>query len=373
MRSASGSLMGGSLPAMVVIAMLQGACASPTSSGSSPSPRASASAPRSLMASPTAPAPTGTAPATPPALAWSRLAAVGPAAREDHTWTVDDEAEVAYLFGGRDGSVSFADLWVYDLAADAWTELAPASPPPARFGHEAAWVDGVGLVVFGGQAGTAFFNDLWAYDAASNAWSQLPSDGAVPVPRYGSCSAVGPDDRLWISHGFTSDGARFSDTLAYDFVSRQWSDETPGGEHPVERCLHACWVSDAGELTLYAGQTTGVAALGDRWTLGAAGWREVAGVLPPERNLPAHARIDGATVVFGGMGLDAAFLDDLWLLGDEEADGEMLTPGGETPAPRSGASMVTDTVRDRVLLFGGRGADGAFGDTWDLVGVDGGL
>ena len=53
--------------------------------------------------------------------------------------------------------------------------------PAARFGHEAVWVDGVGLVVWAGQAGpTAFFDDLWAFDPAANDWSHLPNDGPIP-------------------------------------------------------------------------------------------------------------------------------------------------------------------------------------------------
>ena len=177
--------------------------------------------------------------------------------------------EPAYLFGGRDGSTVYDDIWAFDLASDTWRELDPEGRgPAARFGHEAVWVDGVGLVVWAGQAGpTAFFDDLWAYDPAANDWSRLPNDGARPVARYGSCSSVGEDGRLWISHGFTEDGVRFSDTRAYDFDAGRWTDETPDGTQPVVRCLHACWLTADGRFALYAGQTTGVRALGDLWAL----------------------------------------------------------------------------------------------------------
>jgi hypothetical protein len=295
----------------------------------------------------------------------------GPAAREDHTWTVDPEAGIAYLFGGRDGSATFGDTWAYDLASDAWTELAPAASPDARFGHEAVWVEGVGLVIFAGQAGSTFFGDLWAYDPDANAWEELPATGALPTPRYGSCAGIGPDGRLWISHGFTSDGTRFSDTRAYDFETAAWTDQTPSGSRPVERCLHGCWWTDGGELALYAGQTTGTIALDDRWRLADGAWAQVEGGLPTGRNLYARARTDGVTLVFGGQAIDGSYLGDLWSLADDSDDAAEVELAGDGPRPagRAGAELVVDEARGRALLFGGRAADGALGDLWVLGGL----
>lgn len=349
------------------VALLAACTSSPGSTG----PASLAATPDTTAGTPTSPVtdrPTPS-PVDPEPVAWSPIGASGPSAREDHTWTVDPDGATAYLFGGRDGGTVFGDLWAFDLESDAWTELTPAAAPPARFGHEAAWVDGIGLVIFAGQSGPDFFNDLWGYDPTSNAWRALPAGGAVPVARYGSCSAVGSDGRLWISHGFTSDGVRFSDTLAYDFAAATWTDETPSGERPVERCLHACWWTDADELALFAGQTTGVPALGDRWVLGVGGWDAIDGTLPTERNLPAHVRLDGSTLVFGGMGLDLGFHDDLWLLRDGEGDAEGVTVDASGPSGRAGSTLIDDVARDRILLFGGRGADGASAETWALTGL----
>jgi hypothetical protein len=318
---------------------------------------------------PTLPGPTETR--EPEALAWVRLETDGPAAREDHTWTLDAAGDVAYLFGGRDGGTAFDDTWAFDLRDDSWTRLAPAPAPPARFGHEAAWVEGIGLVIFGGQADPqSFFNDLWAYDPASDAWTELPAGGAPPVPRYGSCAAVGPDGRLWISHGFTQEGARFSDTRAYDFNAGSWADETPAaGARPVERCLHGCWWTESGELALYAGQTTGITALDDRWTLVDGQWSSIQGELPPARNLYARSRHHDAELIFGGQALGGGFLADLWLLADGVADAQRLEPAGEPPAGRAGAELIVDAARGRALLFGGRTGDGVLDDLWTLAGL----
>ena len=341
--------------------------ATPAEVTARPTPAATAPAPEP---SPTARDETPSPTPEPEPVRWQRVDATGPSAREDHTWTVTGDGRTALLFGGRDGAAVFGDLWSFDFGTNAWTQLETDGGPAARFGHDAAWVDGVGLVVFAGQAGTAFFGDLWAYDPVAARWTELPAAGDAPVPRYGTCAAVGPDGRLWISHGFTSDGVRFSDTRAYDFDAGTWSDETPGaGARPVERCLHGCWWTDAGQLALYAGQTTGTTALADRWLLDDGVWAEVDGTLPPERNLYARARLDGAELVFGGQALDGSYRADLWVLADESDDAIEVAVEGDLPPARAGAELVHDAERGRVLLFGGRSADGALDDLWSLTGT----
>jgi hypothetical protein len=354
------------------VAILLSACGAAPAVSDRVSPGPSTTAEPTTPGASTSPTPPGP-PETPEpeALAWARHETDGPAAREDHTWTLDAAGDVAYLFGGRDGGTAFDDTWAFDLRDDSWTRLAPAPAPPARFGHEAAWVEGIGLVIFAGQADPqSFFNDLWAYDPASDAWAELPAGGAPPVPRYGSCAAVGPDGRLWISHGFTQEGARFSDTRAYDFSAGSWADETPAaGARPVERCLHGCWWTESGELALYAGQTTGITALDDRWTLVDGQWTSIQGELPPARNLYARSRHDDAELIFGGQALDGGFLADLWLLADDAADAQRLEPAGEPPAGRAGAELIVDAARGRALLFGGRTGDGVLDDLWTLAGL----
>jgi hypothetical protein len=300
--------------------------------------------------------------------------ASGPGPRSDHTWTVDPDVAVAYLFGGRpdEGSAALADLWAYDLATDTWSQL--AGRPPARFGHNAAWVPGVGLVVFAGQAGSTFYNDLWAYDPEGGTWSQLAAGGAVPPARYGSCAALGPDGRLWISHGFTREGGRFSDTRAYDFATASWVEETPVGDLPIVRCLHGCWWTATDRLALFAGQTDGVPAIGDRWELtvgprpGTNVWAEItpASGGPAARNLYAATRWEDGSLVFGGQGADRGYLADTWLLTDDGGQSSVLA-GVAGPSPRSGAELVADPERGRILLFGGTIGGTTYADLWELT------
>ena len=367
----------------LALAALLAACAnqpgtSPVGTGApptGPAPTSTATAAASAAAATSAPAAT-----QPGGGAWAKVEVGGPAPdpREDHTWTVDPSTGEAWLFGGRDGGTVFDDLWLFDPRAGSWRVLEPAGDAPAaRFGHEAGWVPGLGLVVFGGQAGSTFFDDLWLFEPepgeASGAWRLLPPGGGAPVARYGSCSGLGPDGRFWISHGFTSDGARFSDTVAYDFATETWSDQAPATGRPVERCLHACWWTVDGRLALYGGQTTGVAALGDLWFLtpGSGGaptnsWSEAPGQSPDARQLPAIARHGDATFLVGGRGTDGAALGETWLAADGAAGLERFETSGGEPPPRSSATLIDDALGDRLLLFGGLGGE-ALGDLWALA------
>lgn len=370
------------LALLATVAVAVASCTAPASPVpvATPSPSPAPTATASPAPSPSGtPAPTASPAALPTTGQWTELEVDGPipAAREAHSWTVDPSGGMAYLFGGRDGGNVFGDLWRFDLRAEAWQRLEPAGPAPAaRFGHNAVWLEGRGLVVFAGQAGADFFNDLWLYDPASAAWSKLPAGGAPPIPRYGSCAVLGPDGRLWMSHGFTEDRVRFADTRAYDFGAGAWADVTPpAGNLPVARCLHACFrAADGrfGRLVLYAGQTTGVAALGDLWALravgdpGASRWEEVRGPLPPARNLYAFVETGAAFIVFGGGSLDRGYLADTWVFSLADLGAHELATSGGPPRSRSAAALVEDVGGDRLVLFGGRGADGAFADAWSL-------
>ncbi len=314
-------------------------------------------------------------PSVGPVLSWSRLDPGGssPRAREDHTWTVDPATSQAYLFGGRDGARAFGDLWRYDLSRETWSRIATDGPAPAaRFGHTGTWVPGVGLVVWSGQAGSDFFSDTWAFDPSAGRWKRLPANGPAPKARYGSCAALGPDGRLWVSHGFTEDAGRFSDTWAYDFTKPGWSEETPGGRVATIRCLHDCtWTAD-GRFLIYAGQTTGAPAIGDMWTRAVdSGWSKTADPPPPARQLYALAVVGSGDAaqrafVFGGGDQERAKLADLWSLQLDELSWQKEAPTGRGPSGRSGAAMVAEPSGTRVLLFGGETKGGAVGDVWEL-------
>ena len=121
-----------------------------------------------------------------------------------------------------------------------------------------------------------------------------------------------------------------------------------------------------GRFALYAGQTTGVRALGDLWALDGGQWTMVDGELLPERNLPATTRHGDDAIVFGGLALDGDYLRDVYRVDGTTLAFEELQPQGARPPARAGAALIDDPGNGRVLLFGGTAGD-AFADTWQLT------
>ncbi|HET7090156.1 MAG TPA: kelch repeat-containing protein, partial [Anaerolineae bacterium] len=82
----------------------------------------------------------GQVPAGRTAPGWKRLdTANPPPARFDYTLALDAASRKLVLFGGRDGSQTLGDTWVFDLASSTWREVKASPSPGARFGHSATY------------------------------------------------------------------------------------------------------------------------------------------------------------------------------------------------------------------------------------------
>ena len=308
------------------------------------------------------------------ALTWNRIAANGPSARRDFSFTGSSDGSRAFLFGGRSGVKALNDFWILDLAAKTWNQITTAGPS-ARFGQNAAFIDGR-LILFGGQGGPSeFFNDVWSFDPAGQTWTELkPASG--PSPRYGAGSTL-VDNRFLISHGFTNDG-RFDDTWAYSVGNPErspvgkperseqaWSEGSPsGGPRPLKRCLlRMAWLESKSRVVLFGGQSNQNPFLGDTWEYDPAAkrWAEVKVEGPSPRNLYGMGATRDRIYLFGGAD-EKGPRDDLWSF-----DGSRWTEvgvGGDKTAARSGIEAAT--AGGGLLIFGGSGASEELNDLWLL-------
>lgn len=160
------------------------------------------------------------------------------------------------LFGGRyragtSGAYTYQkDVWAYDPATNAWTELwaqTAAGGPNGRM-NTVMVADPVGdriLVFAGGQVSSdaqSFIvdNQTWAFDLATNTWSQLATSGTRPTARLFHTGAFDKNNRvLYIFGGGGADAFTsptfFQDLWAFDVANETWSRIDAGATLPAGR------------------------------------------------------------------------------------------------------------------------------------------
>jgi hypothetical protein len=316
---------------------------------------------------------------------WSRLTPAGasPPGRRSHAAVYDPVAAALIAFGGDCGpALGLNDAWALSLSGQpAWRELGPTSSPPSRrWGHSAAYdpAGGGRLVCFGGSDANYWRNDTWALPLSGTPqWEELDC-GSGPRPRTGHSVVYDAErDRMIVFGGLDEGTFHFwNEVWAYSFgKDPAWALLAPEGGPPAARCQQYA-VHDAlrGRLVVCGGiGDLEAPPLTDTWSLTLSPpmrWVELhpLGAAPPPRTgaTVVHDPLRDRMVLFGGF--SGSFLNDAWEL---DLPGEMewrpLVAAGNPPSARVGTSGVYDPVRDRILLFGGLDESRAFlSDVWAL-------
>jgi N-acetylneuraminic acid mutarotase len=227
------------------------------------------------------------------------------------------------LFGGWAGGTSyFSSVWSYDSATNTWSGLSPGGAlPTARAAHAMAYdPTGNRVLVFGGYSGTSYHNDTWAYDVATNAWSELHPVGTVPAARLGHSLVYDPESKKMILFGGYDGSTEYNDTWAYDPAANTWTLQAPTGTVPPARALPQMVYDPAVKKTVLFGGGTSSGAFNDAWSYDLAenSWAKVTLTGSPPAARVGHSLVyDSAKqelVLFGGSDGVAKYYNDLWVL-----------------------------------------------------------
>ena len=265
-----------------------------------------------------APAGAATAATSAPAGTWSELSPATSPPADGGSMAYDRATgqTILFTYAKGPGLASTAETW--NWTGTTWTQLDPATSPAARFGASIAYDPALGgLVLFGGESynGTSyvFDADTWLWNGTT--WTQL--DPA------------------------TRPAARYSASLAYDSATSQLI--LFGGE--------------GGNPTIGA---NGITGLNDTWNWTGTTWTQLKPTASPAARYSASLAYDSATsqlILFGG-GNDANGIgDDTWAW--TGTTWTQLDPATSPPATYGGA-MAYDASTGLLVLVGA--GDGA--NTW---------
>lgn len=302
---------------------------------------------------------------------WTELSpATSPPARMNAAMAWDTARHRLVLFGGASASVPFADTWEWD--GSTWTEACSspackASSPPARTEHAMAYDEARHVtVLFGGikPTGGGDFADTWEWDGTT--WTERCTDAACaaskPVERYSHGMAYDPKRQRVVLAGGSSGKAGGILPETWEWDGGAWTQRAADGPFKISAVL----AYDTKHERMLAIENDSLSSV---YAWDGSAWTQLASsASPPSRTFwsAAYDGSSGRLVLFGGLstGGSASMLGETW-----EWDGVGWTLAAASgPAARMSAMLASDG--SRVLLFGGL-ADLAsqtmLADTWRYV------
>lgn len=280
-----------------------------------------------------------------------------------------------------------------------WLEVA-VDPPidPPRVASRRAVYDAIHrrLFVFSGQGGWGDMKQMWILSLDPHPqWTRFDIQGIAPCGRDEASAIYDPvRDRLVVFGGFCNGSEEMNDVWALSLAGiPSWSQWFPSGIAPIRRFEHSAAYDPVGDRMIVFGgsdhhrcnaSAATARAYSDTWALSLSGnpeWVRLhgTGATPPGRSHHAavYDPVRRRMIMAGGLrGCFAhcdcgALFDDLWVLDLETSSGwsPLVSDAFPYPTHRWANTMVLDTRRNRILVYGGTWHNSAYlvlNDTWEI-------
>ena len=305
---------------------------------------------------------------------WIRMyPAVAPSPRRGVAMTYDERNGVLLAFGGAGaGSVFHDELWTYNVSANTWTDVTPATSPPARWKAGFSYDPTLqAAILYGGADARGIRTDLWRYYVTNNTWLQVPPPPLAPRNLASTPLAYEIAARRHILVGANS----VTDTLetwAYDAAASQWTNLAPPSPVPPPTEGHTLTYDRTTQKVVLFGGAHVLDVYGDLWEYDFPSNRWTLQV-PWTPNVTPNKRTDHAmafgphgavSLLIGGIELSGAYQPETWTYTSPLRRWDQ-PPVTLFPLARKDHALAWDVARDRTVMFGGIFADGAVtNQTW---------
>lgn len=296
-------------------------------------------------------------------VSWTRLEGTGPSPPEGHAMAYDAVRDRVVLFGGFTSAGENGETWEFD--GNHWALIAPAGPS-RRWLHTMVFEpERERVLMTGGRFGPMPVGGTLEWDGS--AWSSLPAPGGIE-PNAHSHSMAFDHVRQAVVVCLGQSGS-FPSSEIWEYSKGIWAIRGGLGAGTGWLQSSAVFHPGFGGVVIVGGTRDFNSTPGGGWL-----WNGEVVLSPQGIGLGAFGialAFDTArqrAIAFGGdrrrAGVEFEFLGTTQSL---TANGQWTSLSLSTgPSPRARASMVYDSVRDRIILFGGRGYEGLSGETWVL-------
>lgn len=313
---------------------------------------------------------------------WTRVAVSGvPSARFQHALVFDPQLDVVVLYGGQGPpwDPDHADTWHY--GGGTWALQEGAGQPTATHAFGLAFdATGIRLVGYSGQPDENV--DVHEYSGAGPTWISTPSAGPDGRQSHGWVNAPGLGGNLLFGGNACCDtwGMHYPSDETWVLQGLIWLERFPATRPPARHEMGLAYLAHTGQVVLYGGRdSSGLQGMSDTWLYDGQDWSlSFETSAPGERYGPSLVGDSSRrrVVLFGGgpplEGVTWEYDGSAWL--------SRPTPF-QPDSNRCWTPVAYDSEREVAILFGGRtcGAEIYFNDTWaygpdpDGDGIVGGL
>jgi hypothetical protein len=306
---------------------------------------------------------------------WTRLEVSGTPKVYRHAAIYDPLRERMLVFGGDDGSALQGAVWALSLVGSAtWSLHTPAGGPSARGEHTAIYDASVDrMIVYGGFDGTSALDDVWSLPLGSaSGWTRQSPTGAPPSARYRHSAIFDPIRKQMLVYGGL-DPFKTSDIWALS-GSMKWRGMSLLGTPPSPRSEHSAVYDPVRDRVILFGGHKSPALLDETWVLdltAAPRWTKMNEPDPTPAPRLGHTAVydpgRDRMILWGGVGETGAYFEDCWQLSLSGSPAwTRIATQGEHPPARAWHSAIYDHERNRMIVWGGAGAEGMPNETWAL-------
>ncbi len=272
--------------------------------------------------------------------------------------------------GNNTASVAFS---MYVMAPDTstrdWAQMLPATVPPSRYGAAMFYdSDSATTILFGGSGSTGnLLSDTYSWNGTN--WTLLQNAG-TPGARTGAAVAYDPVHQQAILFGGANSGNVLGDTWIFNTSTQTW---TAGPISTVPARSDAMMFWDGQQIVLFGGAAGG-SDQNDTWTWNGAQWTQFNGATPPARQDAnvAYSPTSGQVVMFGGSLIgNPNVYNDTWVWTASPMGWSNPATQPAPPQVRSNAGLAYSPSLNQIILFGGTSpvAEGDVSDTWAWSGT----
>jgi len=293
-----------------------------------------------------------------------------PPARHGAAWSYAPDKNGVFLSSGLSHPFPWAgedeclaDIWFYDFAERAWTEL-PSGPLEERMDHSVTYdPSDESLVILGGRCGDQVIESAWCYYVGKDFENVVLEP--VVAKRYGHAAFLAYDSgAILVVGGKNDEGFADSYLVGSDLKTFEELPEAPllafagACEHPV---------ANMGYMFGGLNEDGTISAMFHAVDLVTGDITEVdSDYAPGPREHASLACAHDSVFLFGGVGPDGALLADAWVFDVGTGQWSHASPG-----PEARMEGLVGFHMEKIHLVGGLGEDGkALHDDWTLDGSD---